>query len=574
MQKKKQKVKLNALQNLKIGGKYSVVLGVVLALFIISIGVVSFFMWQMQSNIESMERRAERAVEVTELGSLIREKTSQLYMYMDNQSSEILETYEEAKAEYNEIEARIAEDLNSEEQERLYNQIHFASEEVDRQFETVISLIDQGEIGEARTAATTASLIQGASIGAVEDFKNLVYEDMQSANEDVNQGFYTTWFVLGIGIVVSIVISIIMMVLLNRSISSKLNRLVETSNEIANGNLAVNNIENDSKDEIGILADSMNRMKDSLRTLISQSVEVSSSVHSQSALLQQAAEEVKTGSEQTAVTMQELASGAETQANHASDVAEKVSMFTQGFNEMSNSSEELTESSNEILTLTDTGKNMMENSVSQMEKVYAMVKDAVDKVRTLDKQSQEITKLVDVVQDIAEQTNLLALNAAIESARAGEHGKGFAVVADEVRKLAEQVSHSVGDITNITTQIQNESSSVTLSLEEGYEDVEQGMVQIENTGESFEQINDSISRMVDKLQAVGNRINDLTSATEDIGKSVEEIASISEESAAGIEQTAASAQQGSSSMEEMTYNTKQLSELSKQLNDNVQQFKM
>ena len=318
----------------------------------------------------------------------------------------------------------------------------------------------------------------------------------------------------------------------------------------------------------------MNRMKDSLRTLISQSVEVSSSVHSQSALLQQAAEEVKTGSEQTAVTMQELASGAETQANHASDVAEKVSMFTQGFNEMSSSSEELTESSNEILTLTDTGKNMMENSVSQMEKVYAMVKDAVEKVRTLDKQSQEITKLVDVVQDIAEQTNLLALNAAIESARAGEHGKGFAVVADEVRKLAEQVSHSVGDITNITTQIHNESSSVSLSLEEGYKDVEQGMVTLQNTGESFEQINDSISRRVAKLQAVGNRINDLTSATEDIGKSVEEIASISEESAAGIEQTAASAQQGSSSMEEMTYNTKQLSELSKQLNENVQQFKM
>ena len=570
----KKKKKFSSLQNLKLGSKYSVVLGTVIALFIISIGIVSFFMLQMQNNIEAMERRAERAVEVTELGSLIREKTSQLYMYMDNQNPEVLETYEAAKSEYNEIEGRIAEQLNSEEVERLYNQIHFASGEVDRQFETVIDLIDQGEIEEARTAATTASLVQTASLDAVENFKNIVYDDMQTANNHVNQALFTTWIVLGIGIVVSIILSVIMMILLNRSTSKKLNQLVQTSNEIANGNLAVEDIENNSKDEVGILADSMNQMKDSLRTVISQSVEVSNTVYSQSSLLQQAAEEVKTGSEQTAVTMQELASGAETQANHASDVAEKMSMFTQGFIEMNRSSDEITHSSQEILTLSETGKDMMKNSVEQMGNVYAMVKEAVDKVRSLDRQSQEITKLVDVVQDIAEQTNLLALNAAIESARAGEHGKGFAVVADEVRKLAEQVSNSVSDITSFASQIQNESSSVTTSLEEGYGDVEQGMKQIENTGLTFEQINESITTMVAKLQTVGSHINELTAATEDISKSVEEIASISEESAAGIEQTAASAQQGSSSMEEITANTKQLANLSQQLNENVQQFKM
>src|SRR5690606_504912 len=208
MTKKRQKKKFSSLQNLKLGSKYSVVLGTVIALFIISIGIVSFFMLQMQNNIEAMERRAERAVEVTELGSLIREKTSQLYMYMDNQNPEVLETYEAAKSEYNEIEGRIAEQLNSEEVERLYNQIHFASGEVDRQFETVIDLIDQGEIEEARTAATTASLVQTASLDAVENFKNIVYDDMQTANNHVNQALFTTWIVLGIGIVVSIILSV------------------------------------------------------------------------------------------------------------------------------------------------------------------------------------------------------------------------------------------------------------------------------------------------------------------------------------------------------------------------------
>src|SRR5699024_4194813 len=133
-------------------------------------------------------------------------------------------------------------------------------------------------------------------------------------------------------------------------------------------------------------------------------------------------------------------------------------------------------------------------------------RDAVQKVQGLDAQSQEISKLVSVIQDSAEQTNLLALNAAIEAARAGEHGKGFAVVADEVRKLAEQVSVSVTDITTIVTSIQNESSMVTESLEGGYKEVEQGTTQIEATGEKFNGINTSITNMVKDIQSISDNL--------------------------------------------------------------------
>ena len=74
----------------------------------------------------------------------------------------------------------------------------------------------------------------------------------------------------------------------------------------------------------------------------------------------------------------------------------------------------------------------------------------------LERQSEEIGKIVHAVTRIADQTNLLALNAAIEAARAGEHGKGFAVVADEVRNLAEISEKSARGIQEVVNEIQNQ----------------------------------------------------------------------------------------------------------------------
>ena len=216
----------------------------------------------------------------------------------------------------------------------------------------------------------------------------------------------------------------------------------------------------------------------------------------------------------------------------------------------------------------------MESSNKQMAKIDQIVQDAVQKVQGLDVKSQEISKLVSVIQEIADQTNLLALNAAIEAARAGEHGRGFAVVADEVRKLAEQVSTSVADITDIVAGIQYETSLVTESLQVGYNEVKQGTTQIKTTQETFASISSAVTEMVNNIKTVSENLSSIASNSEKMNESISEIAAISEETAAGVEQTSASSQQISSSMEEVTNSSDDLAKLAEKLNGLVHRFKI
>lgn len=360
--------------------------------------------------------------------------------------------------------------------------------------------------------------------------------------------------------------------LFSNNLSKHLTRITAHVKQVANHDLSAEDIIIPSKDEIGRLSADINLMVKNLRNIILNVVNAAQEVASHSEELMRASMEVKESGNQIATTMQELSTGSETQANSASELTDYMAEFVKKIEDANSLSGQITDASNEALALTDEGNQLMNSSIRQMAAIDQIMQEAVQKVHGLDRQSQEITKLVGVVKDIAEQTNLLALNAAIEAARAGEHGKGFAVVASEVRKLAEQVSISVSDITTIVDGIREESGEVAASLQHGYDEVRKGTEQIKTTGNTFGNIHSSVSQMVNHIQIVSEHLSQITRSSAQINQLLENIAALLQESAAGVEQTSASIQQTSSSMEDISDRATQLSTLAENLNAMVRIF--
>ncbi|GAQ19168.1 chemotaxis protein [Oceanobacillus picturae] len=563
------------LRNVKIGWKYGFTIILVFILIAASTAYVSKLLMDIGDNVRNVDMRGNQAVDITEMSAITKEKGVPISTYMYNQSMLSVEEYEDYTKQFNELAEKIGERINTAEEKELFEQIVSKDQEMNELFmNEVVPTANKGDTSNAASLVSEAKILRSSIVFQLDELREVMNEERFESTRETKDLQELTLIIQLATMVGSIVIGGVLIFLISRSVSRNLGRVVSISNQIADGNLAVEPMAYKGKDEIGKLSTAINGMTEHLRNVIHQVATVSQTVTSHSEELTQSANEVKAGSEQVAETMQELASGTETQANSASDLAEVISSFTTKVHQANDQGALVQQASNEVMVMTNEGSTLMEDSTTQMVAIDRIVKESVQKMKGLDAQSKEISKLVSVIRDIAEQTNLLALNAAIEAARAGEQGKGFAVVADEVRKLAEQVSVSVTDITGIVTGIQTESNSVAQSLETGYAEVEKGTTQLRTTGETFQGIQLFVNEMTNSVKQISENLSEMATSSEEMNRSIEDIAAISEESAAGVEQTSASSQQTSSSMEEVAGSSEQLAKLAAELNVLVGKFRL
>jgi methyl-accepting chemotaxis protein len=195
-------------------------------------------------------------------------------------------------------------------------------------------------------------------------------------------------------------------------------------------------------------------------------------------------------------------------------IVELVGQMAVSVQDVSDSAGHVATASIQSATVANDGHKIVAAAVTAINDLSSEVEKSVAALARLCTNSQEISSVVNIIDEIAEQTNLLALNAAIEAARAGESGRGFAVVADEVRTLAKRIQSSTGNIQNTIRELQSGVNQVTATMEGSRQ-------QTRITAEKVSATNTAFERMVevaDNVKGIADHIVSAASAQDAVSK--------------------------------------------------------
>jgi methyl-accepting chemotaxis protein len=254
------------------------------------------------------------------------------------------------------------------------------------------------------------------------------------------------------------------------------------------------------------------------------------------------AEHVASASEELSSSATEQAQSADMQKGQAMQVATAMHQMSSTVQEVSDNSNRAADASRKAAETAREGGTIVEESLSKMRAIAQSVSATAQKVEDLGKSSDQIGRIIGVIDDIADQTNLLALNAAIEAARAGQQGRGFAVVADEVRKLAERTTSATKEVALMVQSIQNETRTAVAAMNEGTRQVEDGVKTTARAGDSLKQIIRMSEQVGEMIAHIATAATEQSSATEQVNQNVEQISRIVTESAVGAQQSAKACQ--------------------------------
>lgn len=283
-----------------------------------------------------------------------------------------------------------------------------------------------------------------------------------------------------------------------------------------------------SHDEVAELAKYFNTFMDKLEAILRQ--------------MSISTESLASTSEEISAASQDQAHGAELQKDQTDQVATAMQEMASTVHQVSENSNNAATASQKAAETAREGGKVVEETLARMRTIASSVGETARKVQELGKRSDEIGRIIGVIDDIADQTNLLALNAAIEAARAGEQGRGFAVVADEVRKLAERTSTATKEITQMIGSIQAETKSAVTAMQAGTKEVELGVESTSQAGLSLHEIIQMSEQVGGMVTHIATAATEQSAATEEINGNIEQIAKISLSTVAGAQQTSSALQ--------------------------------
>ncbi|ABM27319.1 methyl-accepting chemotaxis protein [Nitratidesulfovibrio vulgaris] len=250
------------------------------------------------------------------------------------------------------------------------------------------------------------------------------------------------------------------------------------------------------------------------------------------------AQQVSMAAEALAAQVDQVSAGAEQQSARTAETATAMEEMNATVLEVARSSSSSATSADQARNQALQGEKVVTEAVNAIREVHTQAQELQGAMSTLGRQTEDISRIMDVISDIADQTNLLALNAAIEAARAGEAGRGFAVVADEVRKLAEKTMTATKEVGSAIQTIQTGARGNMQGMEKAALAVERATTLAHESGEALKRIVSLSEENSDQVRSIATAAEQQSATSEEINRAVEDVSRIASETADGMTQAA------------------------------------
>ncbi len=351
-------------------------------------------------------------------------------------------------------------------------------------------------------------------------------------------------------------------------------RIKEHADELAAGNLRVDDLPVESTDELGTLANAFNTMSRNIRELIRKMATTAEQVAAASEELTAGAQQSAEAANHVAGTVSEVSDGMNEQLKSVDDAKRDVDIVYTDISQVTEKTRQITGNSAKTAEAAQHGEKLMSGAMGKMTHIETSVSEAADVVKKLGENSKQIGAIVDAISAIADQTNLLALNAAIEAARAGEHGRGFAVVAEEVRKLAGESQKSAEEIKERICAIQADTEHAVVSMQGGTEEVQQGAAAIREVGVQFADIMHMVDEIKTQIDDVSSSVNTVSDGATRIVQAVDAIDTVSRRTSENTQTISAATEEQSASTEEIASASRSLATMAMELQEATNKFKI
>ncbi|MBR4440981.1 MAG: HAMP domain-containing protein [Bacteroidales bacterium] len=309
----------------------------------------------------------------------------------------------------------------------------------------------------------------------------------------VNENFKAMYITFGVAIGIIIFLCVFFCLLLSNRIGLRSRTTLDGVRQLTGGDLT-HEVEVPTKDEFGLVAESVNEMSSKLREIVIEIAENADSININSAEIAKAS--------------QVLSENAGTQASSAEEVSASIEEMSAGISQNSDNARETERIAQQALI------SIRQSSIASQQSMAAM---------------KDIASKISIIDEIAFQTNILALNAAVEAARAGEQGKGFAVVAAEVRRLAERSASAASEIDKVSKE--------GVAISENAERLLQNIIpDIEKTAELVREISAASTEQTSGIGQIDSAVQQLNDITQKYAASAEELAATSQQLASKSEE--------------------------------------